>query len=72
MRTAGGRFRTFWHVTCLSLACTAIVFLFHSVETRGTPRSTKPDSAERRVSLGVLHPGSLYGITVSVKNPVAI
>ncbi len=67
-----GRFRTFWNIACLGFAGAAVFFLFHSARTKGTPRLTQPEPAERQMSLGILHPNALYAVTVSVKDPAQL
>ncbi len=72
MGSPSSRVRSIWNLVCLGLAGVAAVFLFQAVHAGGSPRPIPPRPAERRVDLGVLRPDSLYGITVSVKDPLAI
>ncbi|MDE3180111.1 MAG: HEAT repeat domain-containing protein, partial [Acidobacteriota bacterium] len=72
MRSPGHRLYATWNVICVSLACLAGVFLWRAVKTGGIPQTHEPPRAERRVDLGLLRPGSLYGVTVSVASPAAV
>lgn len=71
MRFLGGRLRLLWNLLCLSLICVALTFVFRAAYTGGSPQSAAHPQ-ERRVDLGVLRAGSLYGITISVKNPAEV
>lgn len=61
---------TAWNLICFAVACAVAVPLFHAARMGGSSPEQQSSGAERRVSLGMLHPGSLYGITASVKDPV--
>jgi hypothetical protein len=64
--------RTIWNLICAGMACVAAMVLFQAVKTGGSTQSPVAPRQERRLDLGVLHPDSLYGVTVSVENPAAI
>ncbi|MGH9400684.1 MAG: HEAT repeat domain-containing protein [Terriglobia bacterium] len=72
MRSPGNHIQTVWNIVCLSLVCVAVAFLFRAARAGGSPPSPASHPPERRVDLGVLRPDSLYGVTVSVKSPVAV
>lgn len=75
MRFTGGRFKTLWNLACLLLACVAIAFVFRAVRAGGSPAATPPPPAPseaHRIDLGMMRPGSLYGITVSITDPAEV
>ncbi len=63
------RVRLVWNLACLAAGVLALFALGRSVRTGGSPRPAEAHPTVRRMSLGVLHAGSLYGVTVSAKSP---
>lgn len=64
--------RFMWNFICLTLAGVAVIFLLRAARMGSAPQPSESQPTERRIDLGMLRPESLYGITVSVKNPAAI
>src|SRR5579884_439661 len=61
-----------WNFICLALAGLSVIFLLRAVRMGSVPQPSESQPTERRIDLGMLRPDSLYGITVSVKDPAAI
>jgi hypothetical protein len=61
-----------WNFICLALAGLSVIFLLRAVRMGSAPQPSESQPTERRIDLGMLHPDSLYGITVSVKDAAAI
>src|SRR5579871_3295413 len=64
--------RFMWNFICLTLAGVAVIFLLRAARMGSAPQPSESQPTERRIDLGMLRPDSLYGITVSVKDPAAI